>query len=82
MVRLKGTDDVVKENVVDNFNSTMVRLKALVYEFTLPLPKFQFHYGTIKSAQFLIAYTYYLYYNSTMIRLKEKLALLAVLVLM
>ena len=48
MVRLKVNPDKDGYLMVYYFNSTMVRLKAIVRLFRLILWIFQFHYGTIK----------------------------------
>ena len=49
MVRLKDLDIAQMSNDYNNFNSTMVRLKEFAEGGEVKAPKFQFHYGTIKS---------------------------------
>ena len=41
----------------ENFNSTMVRLKAVEAQSLQQAPVFQFHYGTIKRARGAISPT-------------------------
>ena len=49
----------------------MVRLKVIMCVYhALPI-LFQFHYGTIKSLRLIVLLKCLLYFNSTMVRLKE-----------
>ena len=50
----------------------MVRLKVLSIEEKLGKLPFQFHYGTIKSLFLPNAMRFYSYFNSTMVRLKDR----------
>ena len=49
MVRLKDHPPSVSSEYLSSFNSTMVRLKASPSSVPCVSPRFQFHYGTIKS---------------------------------
>ena len=49
MVRLKDVDWMTGNGDTEYFNSTMVRLKEFVKSRYIQSPRFQFHYGTIKS---------------------------------
>ena len=55
-----------------NFNSTMVRLKEIMFLSDCTHKLFQFHDGTIKSADQLHHLFYQNYFNSTMVRLKGR----------
>ena len=57
---------------VSNFNSTMVRLKALQKWKEISQAAFQFHYGTIKSLFLVILIGKQTNFNSTMVRLKVR----------
>ena len=70
MVRLKGTQAVGMGLQAANFNSTMVRLKALQRWKEVAQAAFQFHYGTIKRNSGKVLSDYPQYFNSTMVRLK------------
>ena len=50
----------------------MVRLKAFQHKQPVLHTKFQFHYGTIKSSRADLATKPLHYFNSTMVRLKER----------
>ena len=54
------------------FNSTMVRLKVVDAQKKAQQAVFQFHYGTIKSHEFLFILELSSYFNSTMVRLKGR----------
>ena len=54
------------------FNSTMVRLKATALQLSNIKNRFQFHYGTIKSALPQASTVALSYFNSTMVRLKDR----------
>ena len=71
MVRLKDRPNSKKCKLLANFNSTMVRLKALRVDLLRTFFKFQFHYGTIKRFTRLVLTTSLIYFNSTMVRLKD-----------
>ena len=49
----------------------MVRLKEMKKQYIIQLPKFQFHYGTIKSKREDLSLYPLHYINSTMVRLKD-----------
>jgi len=55
------------------FNSTLVRLKGGRAEAFGVLEEFQFHIGTIKSLKSILKRTLHSYFNSTLVRLKEKI---------
>ena len=71
MVRLKALQSRCTEKACRHFNSTMVRLKDCpdCYEYDKET-KFQFHYGTIKSTGKSFVFSFVVYFNSTMVRLK------------
>ncbi len=70
MVRLKEAFTVKFNKCLQNFNSTMVRLKVVALVAAIPVVVFQFHYGSVKrkSASTNVKNTEN--FNSTMVRLK------------
>ena len=60
-------------HVHNYFNSTMVRLKAVMQSSDPLLKLFQFHYGTIKRSGMAKPSSILDYFNSTMVRLKARL---------
>ena len=72
MVRLKGGSRSCIRASRSHFNSTMVRLKAVEAQSLQQAPVFQFHYGTIKSFGAESKLIHIAYFNSTMVRLKDR----------
>ncbi len=71
MVRLRVQTKATMLAAIQDFNSTMVRLRGTNYFYcTVINHLFQFHYGTIKSFHARIFYTFHVYFNSTMVRLR------------
>ena len=71
MVRLKEPKAVIEKQALDDFNSTMVRLKVLQAKgYVRGIILFQFHYGTIKRLPRLSLREKEIHFNSTMVRLK------------
>ena len=73
MVRLKVDVTSTAFPIPENFNSTMVRLKVFYLIHNKKLCTFQFHYGTIKRHCAVIQLSHIFDFNSTMVRLKEKI---------
>ena len=78
MVRLKECASFPNDDAEENFNSTMVRLKAAHEPNGGYESVFQFHYGTIKRGEAPFDSTLLTYFNSTMVRLKGVLTALKV----
>ncbi len=53
----------------------MVRLKDLWNKILSKVSKFQFHYGSVKSSKLLVCTFSHRNFNSTMVRLKDAVAL-------
>jgi len=71
MVRLKASTKLKAFPFLSNFNSTMVRLKDTDAELKAKRLEFQFHYGSVKRWELGEECITKIYFNSTMVRLKD-----------